>query len=369
MEHLPPAQRTDGALAERFKRFAIEECSEASDEGAGSRTYEVLSETVANDPALLDLARRCRVGQPIPNLLFAAVKRLVASFPGSGLAAHYGRIAAGQHPTPELERAFAEFSLAHRDQIIEYLETRMVQTNEVGRCAYLMPGFLAIAAENPGRPLALVDVGASAGLNLNWDRYRYRYSTGDEYGRADSGVVIDCHARNGLPSLPEPFPRVSFRVGIDLEPVNLSDDEEYRWMQALVWPEHRDRGDLLSAARDIWLQSQPETLRGDAIELLPEILDSIPGDSALCVFHCHTLNQFPTKAREQFASILRDASMRRTVYHMPSEGQRVRLRSIMEGTATTLLWARRQVHGKWIEWDTHSTVSQTKNRGCGRTDG
>ena len=357
LEHLAPALRSDRALAERFRRFAAEECSEASDEGAGSRTYEILSEAVAVDRALPGLARRCRFGQPIPNLFFAAVKRTVAFFPGSELAEHYRRIAAGDGPTADLEQAFTEFALAHRDQIIGYLESRMVQTNEVGRCAYLLPGFLTIAAENPGLPLALLDVGASAGLNLNWDQYRYRYSTGDEFGPANSRVVIECDARNGLPELPTAFPEVSFRVGIDLAPVNLGDDEEYRWMQALVWPEHRERAAALSSARDVWIHSRPTVLQGDTVELLPDTLRDIPEDSALCVFHCHTLNQFPAAARERFADILRAESMERVVYHFPSEGERVALRKIVAGTAQTRFTARRQVHGKWIEWDTDPTVS------------
>ena len=357
VEHLPPEQRSNAALAARFRRFAIEECSAASEEGAGSPSYEMLSETVASNRELLDLARTCRVGQPIPNLFFAAVKRSVATFPGSELAGHYRRIAAGQHPTPELERAFTAFSLAHRDQIIRRLESRMVQTNEVGRCAYLTPGFLMIAAENPGRPLALLDVGASAGLNLNWDRYRYRYSDGSEFGPADAAVEIECDARNGLPNVPSAFPEVNYRVGVDLAPVDLGDDEEYRWMRALLWPEHNRREALLSAARDVWLQSPPTIVQGDAVELLPEILERIPGESVLCVFHCHTLNQFPAPAKERFANILRDTSMRRIVYHLPSEGSHILVQRIVAGTAAPLASARRQVHGQWIEWDTDARVS------------
>ncbi len=233
----------------------------------------------------------------------------------------------------------------------------MVQTNEVGRCAYLLPGFLTIAAENPDRPLALLDVGASAGLNLNWDKYRYRYSSGEEFGSTDSPVVIECDARNGLPELPTAFPQVSFRVGIDLAPVNLGSDEEYRWMQALVWPEHRGRAALLSSARDVWLRSQPTLLQGDTVELLPDVLRDAPKDAALCVFHCHTLNQFTPEARERFESILRAESMERVVYHIPSEGARVLLRKIVGGTRETLLTARRQVHGRWIAWDTDTKVS------------
>ena len=336
----------------------MEECSEASEEGAGSRTYEILSETVAVDGTLIGLARMCRVGQPIPNLFFAAVKRTLETFPGSELAEHYRRAGTGDRPAPGLGRAFADFALTHRDRVVQYQETRMVQTNEVGRCAYLMPGFLSIAAENPGRPLALLDVGASAGLNLNWDRYRYRYSSGEEFGPADSSVLIECDARSGLPRLPETFPEVSFRVGIDLSPVDLSNDEEYRWMQALVWPEHADRAALLSAARNVWLRSRPLVLQGDAAGLLRQTLGAMPDDSMLCVFHCHTLNQFPAEARDGFLDALRTASMDRAVYQLSSEGDHVSLRRIVRGSTTTLLTARRQVHGKWIEFDTHARVSR-----------
>lgn len=362
VEHLPPERRSSAALAARFRRFAIEECSAASDEGAGSRIYEILSETVAREPELLSMARKCRVGQPIPNFLFAAVKRVAAAYPNSELAGLYRHAGAAGQPPALPGQMFTEFALAHRDQIIDYLETRMVQTNEVGRCSYLMPGFGVVGAENPNRSLALVEVGASAGLNLNWDWYKYRYSTGDEFGPADSPVAIECDVKNGLPDLPRALPQVSFKVGIDLAPVDLGDDEEYLWMQALVWPEHREREALLSAARETWLKSRPTMLQGDAIELLPEALGEAPDDAALCVFHCHTLNQFPPEARDQFDRILSEASMSRTVYHLPAEGQRFSLRRIAEGTAKTLWSGRCQVHGRWIAQDTHTRVSHSQNQ-------
>ena len=209
----------------------------------------------------------------------------------------------------------------------------------------------------PGPTAGVADVGASAGLNLNWDQYRYVYSSGDVFGPTESGVVIECDARGGLPSLPSVFPRINFRVGIDLTPMDLGDDDEYLWMQALVWPEHAGRSALLSAARDVWLKSPPTVLQGDAVELLPDALEDVPEDAALCVFHCHTLNQFPAGARARFGDILRAASMDRVVYHMPSEGDRVSLRRIVNGFATPLLTARRQVHGRWVAFDTQARVS------------
>jgi len=357
VEHLPPEHRSSAALAARFRRFAAEECAAASEEGAGSRTYEILSETVAREPELLSMARTCRVGQPIPNLLFAAVKRVVASFPDAELAVQYRHAGTSDHPPSDLGRIFTAFAEAHRDRIVDLLQTRMVQTNEVGRCAYLMPCFGVVASEHPNTPLAVLEVGASAGLNLNWDKYRYRYSNGEEFGPSGPAVKIECDARNGMPELPTGFPKVNFRVGIDLAPVDLGDDEEYQWMQALLWPEHQDRGARLSAARDVWLQSPPAILRGDAVELLADTLKHVPQESALCVFHCHTLNQFSAEAKERFGDILQAASMERVVYHMPSEGDRVSLRRIVNGFATALLTARRQVHGRWIAFDTLAWVS------------
>ena len=145
-----------------------------------------------------------------------------------------------------------------------------------------------------------------------------------------------------MPDIPARLPSVAYRAGIDLNPVDLSDDEEYRWMQALVWPDHPDRAALLSAARGIWLDDTPTVLRGDAVETLPQALADAPRDATLCVFHCHTLNQFAVDARAAFYDILRAESERRTVYHVPSEGERMSVDRIEKGEAATILSARRQ---------------------------
>ena len=301
---------------------------------------------------LLGLARECRVGQPIPNLFFSAVKRVLSDHSDDDLNDHYARCARDGRPTPGLDEAFGEFCSNHPQEIRTLVQTRRVQTNEIRRCSYLMPAFGVIASENPDRPLALVDVGASAGLNLLWDSYRYSYSDGSTYGPADSSVLVDAETRTPMPHIPSHFPPVSFRVGIDLSPVDLGDDEEYRWMMALVWPDHTDRAELLAAARSIWLENPPEILTGDALTVLPDVLNRVPEDAVLCVFHCHTLNQFPVEARSAFREVLIEQSERRTVYHVPSEGERMSIDRIGNGQTTTILSARRNAHGRWIEWDT-----------------
>ena len=352
VEQLGPNERSDDALSLRFRTFAAEECSGESGLNVVSPTYEALSLAVASNACLLDLARECLVGQPIPNLFFSAVKRVLADYPDDSLSDHYASCARDGRPTPGLAQEFSRFCSAHDDGIRELVSTRRVQTNEIRRCSYLMPAFGVIASEDPGRPLALIDVGSSAGLNLLWDSYQYRYSDGSRYGPADSGVLIEAETRTPMPSIPERFPTVFFRTGIDLSPVDLSDDEEYRWMMALVWPDHTDRSELLAAARKIWLEDPPTVLAGDAVALMPNVLANAPEDAVLCVFHCHTLNQFPVEARSAFHEVLMRESERRTVYHVPSEGERMSVDRIEDRQTTTILSARRNAHGRWIEWDT-----------------
>ena len=343
-------QRTDAALAHRFEAFADLECA-ASGSGMSvdSPTYAALSRHVAKHAGLLALTRDCRAGQPIPNLFFAAVKRVVQDAPRSALAAHYEQAARGSRPAPALPGAFARFCSEHRARILRLLQSRNVQTNEVGRCSHLMPAF-GIVARAARRPLALIDVGAGAGLNLLWDRFDYRYSDGSVFGTGQSPVRIVCESRGPMPDTPARFPEVAFRIGVDLEPIDLADDEQYRWLQALVWADHADRAALLANARQVWLQDTPRVVAGDAVERLSELIGAAPTGAALCVFHCHVLNQFPVSARSAFSETLRSASRRRPVYHVSSEGERLNVTRLVNGRSRTLLSVLRSAHGRWVAW-------------------
>ena len=343
-------RRTDAALSRRFEAFADLECAATGfGMSVDSPTYAALSRHIAKHAGLLALARECRAGQPIPNLLFAAVKRVVQDHPDGALARHYEQAAEGAPPAATLPRAFSRFCAEHRARIIALVRGRNVQTNEVGRCSYLMPAF-GIVARAAGRPLALIDVGAGAGLNLLWDEFDYRYSNGSAFGTGMSPVRIDCEIRGPMPDIPERFPEVADRVGIDLHPIDLADGEQYRWLQALIWPDHADRIALLANARRIWLRNTPRVEAGDAIERLPGLIEDAPDGAALCVLHCHALNQFPAAALAVFAEILRTASRRRTIFHVSSEGERMTLTRIVDGRSDILISVVRSAHGRWIQW-------------------
>lgn len=212
-----------------------------------------------------------------------------------------------------------------------------------------MPAF-GIVAQAARQPLALIDVGAGAGLNLLWDRFDYRYSDGSAFGTGQSPVRVVCESRGTMPDLPRRFPDVTHRAGIDLKPIDLADDEQYRWLQALIWPDHADRMALLGDARRVWLENPVRVEAGDAADRLPDLIEATPTCAALCVFHCHVLNQFPASARATFAEVLRSASRQRHVYHVASEGERLDVTRIVNGRSQTLMSVLRSAHGRWVDW-------------------
>ncbi|MXY58293.1 MAG: DUF2332 domain-containing protein [Gammaproteobacteria bacterium] len=343
-------RRTDSALAARFIAFADLECAPGgSGMSVNSPTYAVISRHVAVREPLLALARECQPGQPIPNLLFAAVKHVAADTPDTPLGHHYRRVAEGAAPAADLVHEFDAFCRRHAHRIAELVRARNVQTNEVGRCSHLMPAFCVIARET-GRNLALIDIGAGAGLNLLWNRFDYRYSNGAAFGSGRSPVRIACESRGEMPPLPSSFPDVSFAVGVDLNPIDLVDDEQYRWLEALIWPEHADRAALLASAREVWLKQPPRVEAGDALEWLPDLVAEAPADAALCLFHCHALNQFSVQARESFAGLLRAAAQSRPLFHVSSEGETLVVTRLEGGRSTQLLSVLRNAHGRWIKW-------------------
>ncbi|HLJ81455.1 MAG TPA: DUF2332 domain-containing protein, partial [Ktedonobacterales bacterium] len=230
-----------------------------------------------------------------------------------------------------------------------------VQTNEVRRCASLLPAFGIVAWEAGDKPLALVEMGASAGLNLLWDRYGYDY--GDRrYGVVDSSVQLACEPRGALrPPIPDPLPRVASRVGIDLSPVDLGDDDAVLWLRALIWPEHQERAALLDRAVEAARRDSPPLLAGDALDLLPRTLADLPANATRCVYHSLVVNQFSSEARQRLADIFaesakeRDLSVVSIEYRDPLHLQ-LGLDVYHHGTKAARVLANCHSHGEWIEW-------------------
>ena len=219
-----------------------------------------------------------------------------------------------------------------------------------------MPAF-AWVSQHTGTPLALIEIGASAGLNLTFDRYRYDYGNGVVGGPAGSKLLLSTELRSGaLPTI-DPLPEVAWRRGIDLHPVDLTDSNSVRLARALLWPEQFDRIDRFEQAVEIVRSEPPELIEGNALDLLPEIARSAPDDTALVVLHSFVLYQFSAEARERltaaFAEIARTRDVHRIGMEMlpaDREPPRIEYTRYSEGGTEERTLGRANHHGAWLEW-------------------
>ena len=341
-----PSDRSDLPLEElgdRFSRFADEA---RTYEGP---LYESLSRKIADDHELLAVARHVW-RPPVPNVLFASVHFLLAQTPNHPLARFYGSLSAHVEPAALAYPHFRDFVLANTARLIPLLETRITQTNEVSRCSYLLPAFAAVHQAGAGRPLALVDVGCSAGLHLLWDRYFYDYGS-VQVGDPQAAVRIRCELRGTMtPPLPRRFPQCVFRLGIDLNPVDVTDPIERRWFESLIWPEHARRRQLAEAAMGELRRDPPRLVQGDAADVLHAQLDEVPPDTTLVVYNSAALCQGGAVEQEVVRSVLAAFSSRRPIEWLYCEGDGVVLRTLTNQRMVERRLANKDGHGRWLEW-------------------
>lgn len=255
--------------AEEYRDFADREARGASP------VYERICHAIARDDEVLALLDTLPPDKGRPNLLLGVVRFLGGSV---------------EDPV-----AFHDYVTANWPVIAAQVRARTVQTNEPGRCAILLPVLAALP-----QPLALIEVGASAGLGLYPDRYSYRYN---DQLLGDSGPILDCAATGLTP--PERLPDVVWRAGLDLNPLDVTNPSDVAWLDALLWPEHTHRRERLRAAAAIAAAAPPLLIRGDLVDDLPTLVAQAPRDATLVVFHTSVLYQVPAARREAFAELAR----------------------------------------------------------------
>ncbi len=241
--------------------------------------YDDICQMIAADADLLALLGAHDRDAQQPNLILNAVKYLLSAGAHHPLGAVYdGR------RDPAVGDLFRDFVLTNSAAIDELLRSRRTQTNEVGRSALLTLG-MAHIAKRVNAPLAWVDLGTSAGLNLMIDKFRTTWTTATasrSAGPADSAVQLRCEMLNGvLPEIDE-FPEIPWRVGIDRAPLDVSRHQDRRWLEACVWPSRHDRAERLSAAISIAAESPPDVRPVDVADIAP-VLAEAPQDAHLVV--------------------------------------------------------------------------------------
>jgi hypothetical protein len=260
-------------LSDRYTAFATDEAH------GQSEIYERLALGVARSQELLDFLLTLPAARRQPNLFLAAVRYL--------------------HGVPDGVDRLIEIVREDYRRIRALMLSRTTQTNEPARCSALLPLF----AQLP-QPLALLEVGASAGLCLLPDCYGYDYGGVKIEPTAGPAPIFRCRTSGAVP-IPRTVPRIVWRRGLDLNPIDLHSDEDVAWLETLVWPGQEERASGLRAAIDVARRETPTVVNGDLLSELERLMATAPSDATLVVFHTAVLTYVtPRESRARFAETM-----------------------------------------------------------------
>ena len=293
-----------------------------------SRPYEILAAEVAADPFVLAFLASLPPAKRQPNLVFAAARYLL------------GRSA---------DIASLRAVMADRGaELAVVIQARRTQTNEPARCASLLPALMLLP-----QPLALLEVGASAGLTLLPDRYSYDYAGHRITGNDPQAPVLHCKPSGPVP-LPDRVPAVSWRAGLDLNPLDVASDADMRWLECLLWPGERGRRQRLVGAIATARRDPPAVHRGDLLTDLPALASQAPSGATLVIYHSAVLGYLSAAERRRFAALVRGMD---AVWLANDVPQVLNVAAPVTGDSSfqivrdghTLL-ALTDPHGTWLRW-------------------
>ncbi|HEY2309212.1 MAG TPA: DUF2332 domain-containing protein [Streptosporangiaceae bacterium] len=309
-------------IAQEYRAFARQEAR------GRSPAYESLAESVADDEALVSFVASLPAAKRQPNLLFAAA-RYLGAVPG----------------LPPLR----DLVSGSRAELTEVILSHRTQTNEPARCATLLPAL----AQLP-QPLALIEVGASAGLTLLVDQYSYDYAGHRLAGRDPQAPTLHCEPRGPVP-LPAELPEVAWRAGLDLHPLDVNDADDVRWLSCLVWPGEGDREERLARAVASARRDPPTVHRGDLLTDLPALAAQAPAGTTLVVYHTSVLTYVAPGERWRFFTAVADLGAvwlsnegPGTVPGIASTALEVSASVLIRDGRTPL--AHTDPHGTWLRW-------------------
>ncbi len=328
--------------------------------------YAELASGVAADDHLTGLLLAAPVAQRQPVLLFACVHWLLLHDPHDPLAAWYPNLTAAPRRSGAID-AFARFVRAHDDELRSLLSTRATQTNEIGRSSLFLPAFAMLDAECG--PLARIDVGASAGLNLLAGAFHYDYEPGGAVGPADASVRLHCRTEGAVP-VPTVLPRFAAAVGLDPNPVDVRDPDQARWLEACVWPDEVERFHRLEAAIALARTVGVDLRRGDAVTDSAALIAELGRRGHPVLTTSWVMNYLTADERREFVAALDRAAAEQDVSwvyaenpalcpelpggevqgddpNLPTSLVLVRWRG---GRRTAVLLARCHPHGRWMRW-------------------
>jgi hypothetical protein len=311
----------------------------------------VLDRTTAVGAAVLDWPGTLR-DDAVSLRFCGALHALVLSGADADLAAVYPPNTTSEQA---LQTLLPGVLARHADRILAAL-TSAPQTNEVARCGMLLPGFLQIARATR-LPLAIREIGSSAGLNLFFDRYHYRYGEA-AWGNEGTPVRLAPEVRGALPPLGGAL-SVASRGGCDINPVDLTDPAARLRLRSYVWPDQALRFQRIDAAIAVALESGLTLRRQDAAAFVAEQLAKPSPGLARVLSHSIMWQYMPEATRREIEGLMVEFGQAAT-QSAPLAWLRMEPLTTRDPHATLLLtlWPGGQArtlancdyHGRWIEW-------------------
>jgi hypothetical protein len=254
------------------------------------------------------------------------------------------------------------------DVVVGIAMRRKTKADETGHGAVLYPAVAEAARRGSANAVGLIDVGCSAGLNLNVDRVGITYGNGQSLGDASSPVQQSCTVVGDRLIPTREVPEVVARIGIDLDPIDVTDADEARWLRACVWPDQSERIAKLQAEVALAATAPPMLLEGHPVETLPDAFARVPADALPVVMTTWAMSQLSLESRLRFLHRLDEAAAGRTVAWVSAEGVGVAPaiptlgdrrafghstvglavfdRSTLQAEAIGRCWSR----GRWLAW-------------------
>lgn len=329
-----------------------------------SPLYTRIARAVAADAELLTMVQQAPPRAHQPNVLLAAVHALLLGGLDHPLGAVYAG-ASDADPAP----LFLALCREHWPEVLDLMTRHHTNTNEVGRSAVIGPALTAAAATT-GAPIALIDVGCSAGLNLVCDRYLLDYGAAGRTGPADAALRIECSVAGGAPPIADRLPTIGYRRGLDRDPVDVRDEEAARWLLACIWPD-TGRLDRARLAIDEARRDPPVIVAGDMVASIEDMVAAVPADLVAVVLTTWSVAYLSREDRVAFRERLTAASGTRRVVWISADSADVvehlgaEPRTDEHGAEASVLGltvfragaidhagllAYVQPHGAWIDW-------------------
>jgi hypothetical protein len=305
-------------LAQVYRHFGEVDAAEASP------LYQRVAVALSESEEALGAIKAAPARKRHPRVILAALHDLALAGRAPALAAAY---AAGDRDAAA--DAAIDTLLGMTDSVVAIAARRQTRTNETGRCAVLYPAIAEAARRVGAKAVGLIDVGCSAGLNLNVDRVGITYSNGQSHNKShnkqalgdpSSPVQLSCSIVGDRPIPTRAMPEVVARVGVDPDPVDVTDADDARWLRACLWPDQLERVARLDAEMALAATAPPLLLRGDPVEVVPNAFTRVPADALPVVTTTWALSHFSLERRLRFLHRLDEAATGRAVAWVSAEG-------------------------------------------------